>query len=195
MKRASFIFVLAMMLRQAKQANAVPDPPGNQNLQNSGVAIVQVCHRPLPKWTGSRNWLLRILNGLIVRHIHHSYISFATPITIASTGIGVRTIGIHPLGPANKDKEPMPDQITDTLENGGECKIVRDISKEKVKRLLDEIAATTCYSCGNNYHNRVLSGCYNNSNTYVYDLIAGAGMTPPAFHRTPGYRHHHQCHF
>lgn len=156
--------------------------------------LVRVCSRPLPRWAGSRNWLLKILNRLAVRHLHHSYISFASDVFIPSVGTSVRTLGIHPVGAGNRNKQPMLDQITDNLDNGGICKAVKDATPEKIKRLTDEIAADTCYSCSKNYHNRALSGCYNNSNTYVYDLIQGAGMTPPKMKGAPGYRHHHECH-
>ena len=165
---------------------------GESNPTNSGTLLV--CHRPLPKWAGSRNFLLRALYKLGVRHIHHSYIDFSRQVVVPGTAITFRTVGIHPLGPSNKDKEPLPDQITDTLVIGGECKPVKDVTEEKLQRLITEIAADMCYSCGKNYHNHPLTGCYNNSNTYVYDLIVGAGMTPPSMRGTPGYRRHHTCH-
>jgi len=158
------------------------------------VALVRVCRRPLPRWAASRNFLLKVLNGLVVRHLHHSYIGFSEDVFIPSVGTYARTVGIHPVGAGNKNKQPMLDQNTDNIDSGGECKVVRDATPEKVKLLVEEISADTCYSCGPHYHNRALSGCYNNSNTYVYDLITGAGMTPPKMKGAPGYRRHHGCH-
>ena len=166
----------------------------NRPLENANASTLLVCHRPLPKWVASRNFLLRALNGLFVRHIYHSYIDFSRQVSIPGTSMSIQTIGIHPAGPAYKDQQPLPDQLTDVLVIGGECKAVKDVTEEKLQRLINEIAAGMCYSCGKHYHNRVLTGCYNNSNTYVYDLIVGAGMTPPSMRGTPGYRRHHACH-
>lgn len=156
--------------------------------------VVRVCRRPLPRWAGSRNLLLASLNRIAVRYLHHSYISFENGVFIPSAGGLVRTVGIHPVGASNRNKQPMLDQSTDNLDAGGECKVVKDSTPEKIQRLIEQIAADTCYSCGNNYHNRALTGCYNNSNTYVYDLIKEAGMTPPKMKGAPGYRGHHTCH-
>jgi hypothetical protein len=161
---------------------------------NGSDVLVRVCRRPLPRWAGSRNWLLKSLNWLLVRRLHHSYISFSRGEFIPGAGGFVHTVGIHPLGAGNTNKQPMLDQTTDNQDSGGECKVVQDATAEKVHRLVEEIGADTCYSCGANYHNRALSGCYNNSNTYVYDLIQSAGMTPPKMMGSPGYRHHHKCH-
>ena len=170
------------------QESPAPDSPGNSDVQ------VRVCRRPLPRWAGSRNWLLVSLNRTVVRHLHHSYISFAHGVVIPGAGGLVHTVGIHPVRASNENKQPMLDQSTDNQDAGGECKAVKDATPEKIQRLVEKIAADTCYSCGNNYHNRALSGCYNNSNTYVYDLIEEAGMTPPKMKGAPGYRHHHTCH-
>lgn len=161
--------------------------------EDSPNGTVQVCRRPLPKWGASRNWLLKALNRLIVRHVHHSYINLVSGVFIPTLGAPVHTIAIHPVGPANTNKQPLPDQITDNVENGGDCQIVKDATPDKMQRLAEEISTGTCYSCGKEYHNRVLSGCYNNSNTYVFDLISGAGMSPPHLRGAPGYRHHHAC--
>jgi hypothetical protein len=155
--------------------------------------VLEVCSRPLPRWAGSRNIFLRIVNRLVFHHLHHTYIHFVSEVFIPTLGASVHTMGIHPIGPANTDKQPLPDQVTDEAENEGQCKIVKDATPEKVKRLTDEIAAGVCHSCGQEYHNRVLMGCYNNSNTYVYDLISGAGMTPPRLRGVPGYHHHRRC--
>ena len=158
---------------------------------NSGLgetALLQVCCRPLPKWSSSRNWVLKTVNLTIVQHLHHCYIDFP-----AGAGTPRKTAGIHPVEPQNDDKQPIFDQNTDNFDAGGACKVVKDATPEKVQRLQAEISAGTCYSCGKNYHNRPLTGCFNNSNTYVYDMLTGAGMTPPPMSGAPGYRPHHTC--
>ncbi len=161
-----------------------PSPPGS-------TAPLRVCCRPLPKWSFSKNLILFGLNRAIVSQIRHCYIDFGEAALIPGMNASFQTSGIHPIRSGNDDKQPMPDQITDSLTRGGECKKVEDATPEKIKRLREELAGGTCNSCGNDYHNRVLSFCFNNSNTYVYDLIIGAGMTPPPMSRTPGYRRHH----
>jgi hypothetical protein len=183
---------LAVALAATAQDSFVTEK--NLPAEDANAGTLLVCHRPLPKWAGSRNFLLRALYKFGVRHIHHSYIDFSQQVVVPGTAMTFRTVGIHPVGPSNHDKEPLPDQITDTLVIGGECKPVKDVTEEKLQRLINEIAADMCYSCGKNYHNHVLTGCYNNSNTYVYDLIVGSGMTPPSMRGTPGYRRHHTCH-
>lgn len=189
--------LLAMALCGPAAGSTIPALPVTVgSLSSAGNdGLVRVCRRPLPRWAGSKNWLLAGLNRLFVRHLHHSYISFTNDVLIPGTEGFVRTVGIHPVEAANNNKQPMLDQNTDNLDNGGDCKVVQDATPEKIQRLIQEIAADTCYSCGKNYHNRALSGCYNNSNSYVYDLIKEAGMTPPKMKGAPGYRHHHECHF
>ena len=154
---------------------------------------VQVCCRPLPKWSGSKNPLLFALNKIIVSHLHHCYIDLGSPTVLPGSGGSFQTSGIHPIRPDNENKQPIPDQITDALIHGGECKKIQDATPEKIQVLRDELASGVCHSCGHQYHNRVASFCYNNSNTYVYGLIRGAGMTPPTMHRAPGYREHNSC--
>jgi len=198
------LVVVAASCHPAPAQSPLPEPSSTTAPQPSlasdhpttieGDPVLRVCRRPLPRWAGSRNWLLKFLNYVGVRHLHHSYISFPQDTVIPGVGSSFRTVGIHPVGAANKNKQPMLDQGTDNLNNGGECKVVRDATPQKLQRLIEEIAADTCYSCGKDYHNRVHSACYNNSNTYVYDLIKGAGMTPPKMKGVPGYRHHHTCH-
>ncbi len=158
-----------------------------------GTPEVRVCCRPLPKWSASKNPLLIALNRTIVRHLHHCYIDMGDAGVLPEVGGAVQTSGIHPIRSDNDNKQPIPDQITDTLVSGGECRKVDGATPEKIDRLRDELAGETCNSCASHYHNRVLSLCYNNSNTYVYDLISGAGMTPPKMRGAPGYRPHHAC--
>jgi len=187
LKTLAVCVILSVIPVLAQESASVSSPGGSD-------AVLRVCRRPLPRWAGEKNWLLAGLNRTVVRHLHHSYISFANGVFIPGAGGFVHTVGIHPVGASNENKQPMLDQSTDNLDAGGECKAVKDATPEKIQRLVAEIAADTCYSCGNNYHNRALSGCYNNSNTYVYDLIKEAGMTPPKMKGAPGYRRHHTCH-
>ena len=167
------MFLLSRLIAISFLLSGVCHPAKPQSLpRRSSDVLVRVCNRPLPKWSGSRNWLLTVFNRIIVRHVHHSYISFDFDLFVPGLGGSIRTIGIHPVEPGNRNKQPIPDQDTD---RGGHCKAVQDVTTEKMDKLAAEIARDTCYSCGREYHNRVLSGCFNNSNSYVYDLISGAG--------------------
>ncbi len=130
------------------------------------------------------------LNRAIVSHLHHCFIDFGEGDVHPFLA---RTSGIHPVRAANHQKQPMPDQATDIVIRGGKCKNVADATGEKVMKLRQELAAGKCNSCAGDYHNRVLTWCFNNSNTYVYDLIRGAGMMPPKMWGAPGYRAHHNC--
>jgi hypothetical protein len=171
----------------------VSGPCANAQSAAAAPQQLQVCCRPLPKWSSSRNWLLRALNVAIVDHIRHCYVDFPAGVVVPGLGAPVRTAGIHPWEPGNNNKQPVLDQVTDSFDRKGTCKQVKDATPEKIQLLAEEIAAGTCYSCGKNYHNRVLTCCFNNSNTYVYELIRGAGMTPPPMRAAPGYRRHHEC--
>lgn len=151
-------------------------------------AAVRVCCRPLPKWSGAKDWFELGLNRLVVEHLHHCYIELGETGAGSSASVYGKTSSIHPVAPHNDNKQPMPDQLTDSLTMGGECKKVADATPEKIERLREELATGTCPSCGENYHNRVLSGLYSNCNTYVFDLIHAAGMTPPKMSGVPGYR-------
>ena len=156
-------------------------------------AQLQVCCRSLTKWSASGNWVLRGLNLMIITHIHHCYVDFPAGVVVPGLGVPVQTAGIHPLEPGNNNKQPNLDQSADNSDRGGYCKPVKDATPEKIKRLVEEIAGGSCNSCGQDYHNRPLTGCFNNSNTYIYDLILGAGMTPPPMRGAPGYRRHRDC--
>jgi hypothetical protein len=147
----------------------------------------------LPDWAGSKNWFLFALNRVFVSHLRHCYIDFGHATLVPGLDASFQISGIHPIRSHNGDKQPMPDQITDSLSLGGACRKVEDATPEKVSLLLQELARGRCPSCGNQFHNRPLRLCFNNSNTYVYDLIAGAGMTPPKMKGAPGYRRRHSC--
>ncbi len=145
-------------------------------------AFPRVCCRPLYRFNHARLAPVRLL-GVPTRIFDHCYIE---------TQPGV-TIGIHPIAPHAANKQPIPNQDTDNTTYGGECKKIEDATPEKLERLQKQIDARTCNSCGRDYHNTVGTGCFNNSNTYVYDMVKSAGMKPPSFDRAPGYRLHHRC--
>lgn len=185
-KRLILCVLIAACARMNAQSVQTPE-------SNPSDAALRVCCRPLPKWSNSKNWILYGLNRAIVHQIRHCYIDFGEAALIPGMNVSFQTSGIHPIRSGNDDKQPMPDQITDALTRGGECKKVDDATPARIKLLREELAGGTCNSCGTNYHNRVMSLCFNNSNTYVYDLIVGAGMTPPRMKGAPGYRRHHAC--
>jgi hypothetical protein len=71
---------------------------------------------------------------------------------------------------------------------GNECQI------QKLKDGLEAaVRSGTCPSCGDNYDAYRFVDLVHpidgfNSNTWVYNMILGAGMSPPGMgHRTPGY--------
>jgi hypothetical protein len=154
---------------------------------------LQVCCRSLTKWGSSRNPLLRGLNLTIVSRLHHCYVDFPAGVIVPGFGAPVQTAGIHPLEANNVNKQPNLDQSADNSDRGGYCKPVKDATPEKIKLLAKEIAGGICNSCAENYRNRAFKNCFNNSNTYVYDLLSGAGMTPPQMKGAPGFRAHHDC--
>src|SRR5260221_3052071 len=91
---------------------------------------LRVCCRPLPKWSGAKNWFLLGLNRLVVTHLHHCYIELSDAGTVNRTTVYGQTSSIHPIRSGNDDKQAMPDQITDSLILGGECKNVEDATPE-----------------------------------------------------------------
>jgi len=163
----------------------------NAQAQTAAVQIspgeVRVCCRPLPKWSGAKDWFEFGLNRLVVDHLHHCYIELAGNVGSSGAAFYGKTSSIHPVAPRNDNKQPMPDQFTDSLTMGGHCKSVEDATPERIKRLQEQLATGACPSCVSNYHNRVLSARYNNCNTYVFELIRAAGMTPPRMSGVPGY--------
>lgn len=183
----------ALLTLLALCCSAYAQPQGQALPNTAPTGGVRVCCRSLPKWSGAKNWFLLGLNKLVVKQLRHCYIEISDPGTAEGASVHGQTSAIHPIQPDNKDKQPIPDQITDSLLMGGECKNVEDATPEKIKLLREELATGTCPSCGDDYHNRVLSGCYNNSNTYVFELISRAGMTPPKMKCAPGYRREHAC--
>ncbi|MBZ5524090.1 MAG: hypothetical protein LAP21_17785 [Acidobacteriia bacterium] len=143
----------------------------------SSTSYPRVCCRPLRKFSHSRLPAARLL-GLAAGGFDHCFIELQPGYTT----------GIHPVEPRVANKQPVPDEETDSIAYGGECKKIEDATPEKMQRLQKEIDARTCYSCGRDYHNSAGTGYFNNSNTYVFDLLKGVGMTPPVFPHAPGYK-------
>ncbi len=50
----------------------------------------------------------------------------------------------------------------------------------------DDASSGNCPSCGTNYHNWWWRFAGYNSNTFVYNMLSGAGFTPPPEPRSPG---------
>jgi RHS repeat-associated protein len=81
--------------------------------------------------------------------------------------------------------------------SGGEktCKDAKgdDCQVDKLKKGLEKARqSSSCPSCGANYREWIRTDLLNffdgfNSNTWVYNMISGAGMTPPPQSRAPGY--------
>jgi hypothetical protein len=136
----------------------------------------RVCCRPLYKFSHSRLPAARLL-GLAAGRFDHCFIE---------TRPGV-TIGIHPIEPHATNKQPIPNEETDTIAYGGDCKKIKDATPEEMQRLQQEIDVRACFSCGKDYYNKAGIGSFNNSNTYVFDMLKGAGLTSPPFPHAPGY--------
>jgi hypothetical protein len=147
-----------------------------QENTDADTAFPRVCCRPLYKFSHARLPIARLL-GLAAGHLDHCFIE---------TRPGF-TLGIHPVEPHAANKQPIPNEETDTTAYGGECKKIEDATPEKMQRLQQEMDARACYSCGRDYFNKAGIGSFNNSNTYVYDMLQGAGLTPPPFEHAPGY--------
>lgn len=145
--------------------------------EDSSSAFPRACCRPLYKLNHSRLPAVRLL-GRAAGNFHHCYIEVRPGFTM----------GIHPIEPHAANKQPIPNEETDTTAYGGECKKIEDATPEKMERLQREMDSRRCFSCGTDYYNIGHSGRFNNSNTYVFDLLKGAGMTPPPFPYAPGYR-------
>ncbi len=134
----------------------------------TGLDKVQVCCRPLRK---AKPFLMIW---------HHCYIK----ITDSS---GSHTWGILPDSQGNQI--PVKD---DKRNSGGKCKDAPGGSQcgdaEKLRRGLDDDASSqSCPSCGANYRNMWWRFAGYNSNTFVYNMLSGAGFVPPPEPRSPGY--------
>ena len=89
-------------------------------------------------------------------------------------------------GKNGTDRNPIVNRNCKAV-NGTECQL-----QKLIAGLEAAVIAGTCPSCGDNYvgFKLTVGGGIDgfNSNTWVYNMILGAGMTPPDMgSRTPGY--------
>ena len=135
----------------------------------AGLDKVEVCCRPLRK----AKPFLMLWN--------HCYIK------ITDSNGNSHTWGILP------DKKGVQKPERDNPRNsGGKCKNApgEQCAKDNLRKALDEdYDSGTCPSCGPNYHNWWWRFAGYNSNTYVYNMISGYGLTPPPEPRSPGYNY------
>ena len=127
---------------------------------------VQVCCRPVRK---AKPFLMIW---------HHCYIKI-------SGSDGTHTWGILPA--EGGIQIPVKDNPRNS---GGKCKDAPGVpcQVDKLKRGLDnDVNSGTCPSCGANYHNSWWRFAGYNSNTFVYNMVSGAGLTPPPEPLSPGY--------
>ncbi|MGA8144349.1 MAG: RHS repeat-associated core domain-containing protein [Candidatus Acidiferrales bacterium] len=131
-----------------------------------GLDKVQVCCRPLRK---AKPFLMIW---------HHCYIKI-------SDFDGTHTWGILP----NKQGSQVPSK-DDSRNSGGKCKDVPGTlcKIDKLRQGLDDdVDSGSCPSCGPNYRNWWWRFAGYNSNTFVYNMLSGAGFAPPSEPRSPGY--------
>jgi RHS repeat-associated protein len=163
----------------------VTNDPVN-SIDRDGLARVQVCCRGL-------DFLKPLLSMF-----HHCYIRIESDDgkTIDTYGIlgnhGSRKNQIPRHGNGTTDDDGKPDRNT-----GGQksCKPVEGNACQigKLKDGLDRaVRSGTCPSCEANYHEWVRTDLVHffdgfNSNTWVFNMISGAGMKPPNQSRAPGY--------
>lgn len=155
--------------------------PRVNSVDPEGLDIVSVCCRPL----FYLSWLQ------VFKIWRHCYIKIRTE-TAAGSKVRDDTWGI--LGNEGSTKNQIP-RKNDIRNIGGECKPVPGIySSCEVETLRKGLKAAedakTCPSCGADYKlwfrsGRSIDGY--NSNTWVFNMLEGAGLTPPAQARAPGY--------
>jgi hypothetical protein len=92
------------------------------------------------------------LHKLIVSHLHHCYLDLGGAARLPENGSSIQTWGIHPVLAANANKQPIADQITDTVLRSGECKKVAGATPEAIRRLRRELSGGACNSCASHYH-------------------------------------------
>jgi RHS repeat-associated protein len=90
---------------------------------------------------------------------------------------------------ANPRPQGFEDDGTVDRDRGGSCKdLPNGECLQKLRRGLENaVNAGTCPSCGRQYYNDWKSFSYNNSNTFIFNMLLGAGITPPDESRAPGY--------
>jgi RHS repeat-associated protein len=91
-----------------------------------------------------------------------------------------------PLDPFPKGNE---DDGTPDRDTGGHCKDLPagECLKKLRQGLQKAVNAGSCPSCGANYHNWWWKFDGNNSNTFIFNMLQGAGITPPTERNAPGY--------
>jgi RHS repeat-associated protein len=147
----------------------------------TGLDVVSVCCRPL----FYKPWLL------IFKLWHHCYITIRQE---TASGGFIRPDSWGVLGNPDSTKNQIP-RKNDGRNVGGTCKPVPGVYKScDVENLRDGLDAAekskSCPSCGADYKGWFLKGGAIdgfNSNTWVYNMLNGAGLTPPAQARAPGY--------
>jgi RHS repeat-associated protein len=161
---------------QAGNAYAYVENDPVNAIDPSGLTKVEVCCRGL----------LKTFAGIqVAKMFRHCYIK------LTEDDGQKQTYGI--LGNKDSSKNQIP-RTGDNLgknptdrNSGGEksCQPVPG-SKCQIEKLRNGLNAAvvsgTCPSCGDNYKRYTF-----NSNTWVYNMILGAGMTPPGMGRAPGY--------
>jgi RHS repeat-associated protein len=138
-----------------------------------GLRKVKVCRQRLAFGHG------------IIGFEHHTYIRvFNDDGTETTYGI---------LGNKGSRKNQIP-RRNDPRNKGKECKDVTKCDEKKIDKLIDgleqSVNSETCPSCGAAYRDFFFKGGWldgYNSNTYVFNMISGAGMTPPSEGASPGY--------
>jgi hypothetical protein len=151
------------------------------SIDPEGLDIVSVCCRPLFYMA----WLQ------VSKIWRHCYLNIRKE---SATGTRIKddTWGI--LGNEGSTKNQIP-RKNDQRNIGGDCKPVPGVyyscDLEKLRTGLDAAEKSkSCPSCGSNYRLWFLRGSSidgYNSNTWVYNMLAGVGLTPPAQARAPGY--------
>jgi RHS repeat-associated protein len=155
-----------------------------------GLEKAEVCCRGLNRFSSSSGQgRFRPLGFL-----HHCYIQFLTDANVVTDSYGVvgnpgstnNQIPRHGNG-TFEDLTPGQDPQHPTADRnaGGKCKGLPATScqLQKLREGLDTaVRSGTCPSCGANYHR-----WSNNSNTFAYNMIAGAGIQPPGESWAPGY--------
>ena len=123
----------------------------------------------------------------LIRFFKHCYIK------VTFEGGREQTYGV--LGDRGSTKNQIP-RTGDDRNSGGNCKDVPGTECQKnklIEGLERAVREGTCPSCGENYDAlragpdlvHLIDGY--NSNTFVYNMLLGAGMVPPGMGRAPGY--------
>jgi RHS repeat-associated protein len=160
----------------------VGNDPANW-LDPSGLARVKVCRQGLRRFHGLLSWQC------------HTYIRIVndngTEILDAN-GIGL-TYGI--LGDPGSTKHQIP-RKRDPRNSGKDCTEVQGCG-DQINKLIagmeNAVATGTCPSCLGNYRFWIVTDLTSqffdgyNSNTWVFNMLLGAGLKPPGQPRCPGY--------